>query len=93
MGFYEPGICIDSFAPYPDGFIRVRRYDVEETYDVGTIVPITDDEIMGFARVVRYEGDVLTGYIGLKELHGEDAEDAAEDLELSHEGWCDSVDD
>lgn len=28
------------------------RYDVEETFDVGTIT-ITDDELMGFARVLR----------------------------------------
>lgn len=93
MGFYEPGICVDSFEPDPDGLIRVRRYDVEGTYDVGEIVTITDDELMGFARVVRYEGDVFTGYICLQELHGAEAEQAAKDLELSYEDWCDPLDD
>lgn len=93
MGFYEPGICIHSFEPDADGLIRVRRYDVEETYDLGEILTITDDELMGFARVVRYEGDVFTGCICLEELHGEEAEQAAKDLELSYEDWCDPLDD
>jgi len=92
MGFYEPGICIDSFEPDPDGLIRVRRYDVEEPYDVGEIVTITAHELMGFARVVRYEGDPFTGNICLEELHGEEAEQAAKDLELTYAHWCDPVD-
>ena len=92
MGFYAPGICIDSFEPDRHGFIRVRRYDVEETYDVGEIVTITDDERMGFARVVMYEGDAFTGYICLQELHGAEAEQAAKDLEFSYEDWCDPLD-
>ena len=44
MGFYKPGICIDSFEPEPDRLVRVRRYDVEETYDLGEIVAIDDSE-------------------------------------------------
>lgn len=93
MGFYEPGICIDSFEPDPDGLIRVRRHVVEETYDVGEVIPITDDELMGFARVVRYEGDAFTGWICLQEIRGEEGEQAAKDLELSYEDWCDPLDD
>ena len=93
MGFYEPGICVDSLEPDRDGLIRVRRYDVEETFDVGETITITDDELMGFARVVRYEGDVFTGWVCLQELHGEEAEQAAKDVELSYEDWCDPLDD
>lgn len=93
MTYYEPGICVDSFEPDPDGLIRVRRYDAEETFDVGETITITDDEFMGFARVVRYEGDMFTGYLCLEELHGDDAEQAAKDLELSYEDWCDPLDD
>lgn len=91
MGFYKPGICIDSFEPEPDRLVRVRRYDVEETYDLGEIVALDDSELMRFARVVRYEGDAFTGCICLEELHGEEAEQAAMDLELSYEEWCDPL--
>ena len=92
MGFYEPGFCVDSFEPGADGLIRVRRYDVEEAYDLGEIITITDDELMGFARVVRYEADADFGWICLEELHGEETDQAAKDLELSYEEWCDPLD-
>lgn len=92
MGFYEPGIGVDSFKPDPDGLLRVRRYQVEEAYDVGDIVSIDDDEIMGFARVVRFEGDPATGWICLEQLVGEEADQAAVDLELSYDDWCDPGD-
>lgn len=59
MGFYEPGIDIDSFEPVPDGLLRVCR--VDEAYAIGAKVAI-DDEIMGFARVVKFEGDAASGW-------------------------------
>jgi hypothetical protein len=93
MGYYEPGICVDSFEPDPDGLIRVRRYDVEGTFDVGETITITDDELMGFARVVSYEGDVFTGYICLEELHGEEAEQASAELARPYDHWCDPLHD
>jgi hypothetical protein len=40
---------------------------------------------------VRYEGDAFTGCICLEELHGEEAEQAAMDLELSYEEWCEPL--
>lgn len=75
----------------PDRLVGVRRYDVEETYDLREIVAIDDSELMRFARVVRYEGDAFTGCIYLEELHGEEAEQAAMDLELSYEEWCEPL--
>lgn len=84
---------MERFDDDVDIRIRVRQYDVEETYDVGEIVTITDDELMGFARVVRYEGDVDLDWICLQELHGQAAEWAAKELELSVEDWCDPLDD
>ena len=91
MGFYEPGICVDSFEPDPDGLLRARRHELEEDYAIGEIVPVDDDEIMGFARVVRFEGDPATGWICLEQLVGEEADQAAVDLELSYEDWCDPL--
>ena len=88
MGFYGPDICVDSFEPDPDGLLRVWRYEVEEGYGVGSI---EEDEIMGFARVVRFEGDRATGWICLEQLVGEVADQTAVDLELSYEDWCDPL--
>ena len=58
----------------------------------GRVASIDDDEIMGFARVVRFEGDPATGWICLEQLVGEEADQAAVDLELSYEDWCDPGD-
>ena len=70
MGFYEPGIGAGSFEPDPDGLLRVRRCEVEEAYDIGEVVSIDDDEIMGFARVMRLQGDPARSWICLEQLAG-----------------------
>jgi len=41
---------------------------------------------------VKFEGDPETGWVCLQELLGEEAEQAARDLELSYEDWCDPLD-
>jgi hypothetical protein len=86
MGFYETGVAIDSFEADTDGLIRARRE--------GVFVPveIDCDEVGGFARVVKFEGNAETGWVCLHELVGTEAELAAKDLELSLDDWCAPLD-
>jgi hypothetical protein len=92
MGFYEMGVFVDSFEPGADGLIRARREDVFVPIEIGQVVSVDCDEVGGFARVVKFEGDAETGWVCLQELLGEEAEQAAKDLELSYEDWCDPLD-
>jgi len=93
MGFYEPGIYVDSFDTDADGNIRARREDVYCTVEVGAVVSVDCDELGTFARVVRFEGHPETGFVFLRELIGKEWEQASEDLALSYEDGCDAVDD
>lgn len=89
MACYDIGIFVNSFEPDPGGLIRARRDDVFVSIEIGLVVSVDSDEVGGFARVVRFEGDSETGWVCLKELAGAEADQAAEDLELSYEDWCD----
>lgn len=68
MGYFELDIYVESFEPDSDGFVRVPRSEVEETYAAGDLVTITDDEVLGFARVVSVDGDAASGFITLEVL-------------------------
>ena len=92
MSFYEPGIYVDSFDTDTDGNIRARREDVYCTVEVEQVVSVDCDELATFARVVRFEGCPETGTVLLQELHGEEWEQASEDLALSYEDWCEPPD-
>lgn len=92
MGFYEPGIYVDSFDTDADGFIRARREDVYCPVEVGQAVSVDCDDVATFARVVRFEGYPETGVVLLKELTGKEWEQACEGLALSYEDWCDPLD-
>ena len=46
MGYFELDIYVESFEPDSDGFVRVPRSEVEETYAAGDLVTITDDEVL-----------------------------------------------
>lgn len=91
MGFYETGVFVDSFEADADGLIRARREDVFFPVEIGQVVSVDCDEAGGFARVVKFEGDPRTGWVCVQELLGEEAEQAAKDLELSCEDWCDPL--
>lgn len=41
---------------------------------------------------MKFEGDPETGWVCMKELVGEEAEQAARDLALSYGDWCDQLD-
>lgn len=92
MGFYEMGVFVDSFEADADGLIRARREDVFVPVEIGQVVSIDCDEVGGFARVVKFEGDPEAGWVCLQELLGEEAEQAAKDLELAYGDWCDPLD-
>ena len=92
MGYYELDIYIESFEPDSDGFVRVPRAKVEETYAPGDLVTITDDEVLGFARVVSIDGDAASGFITLEVLAEGVADQAAEFLELVYDEWSDLLD-
>lgn len=92
MGFYEMGVFVDSFEPDADGFIRARREDVFVPIEIGQIVSVDCDDVGGFARVVKFEDDPETRWVCFHELPGEEAEQAAKDLELSYEDWCEPTD-
>lgn len=92
MGFYETGVFVDSFEADSDGLIRARREDVFVPVEIGQVVSVYCDEVGGFARFVKFEGDAETGWVFLHELVGAEAELAAKDLELSYDGWCDLPD-
>lgn len=66
--------------------------EAEGTYAAGGIVTITDDEVLGFARVVSVDGDAATGLVTLEVLVGGAAEQAEEFLELLYDEWCDVLD-
>jgi hypothetical protein len=89
MGFYEPGVYVDSFGTDAAGFIRARREDVYCPVEVGQVFSVDCDELGTFARVVRFEGHPESGFVFLKELSGKEWEQASEDLALSYEEWCD----
>jgi hypothetical protein len=93
MGYYELDIYVESFEPYSDGFVRVPRNEVEETYAAGDLVTITDDEVLGFARVVSVDDDAASGFITLEVLAEGAADQAAEFLELVYDEWSDLLDD
>ncbi len=92
MGFYEMGVFVDSFEADADGLVRARREDVFVPVEIGQVVSVDCDEVGGFARVVKYERDAEAGWVCLRELVGEEAEQAAKDLELPYEDWCDPLD-
>lgn len=92
MGFYETGAFVDSFEADTDGLIRARREKVFIPVEIGQVVSVDCDEVGGFARVVKFEGDAETGWICLRELVGAEAELAAKDLEFSFDDWCDPLD-
>lgn len=93
MGYFGLGICVESFEPGSDGLVRVPRREVEETYSAGDVVTITDDEALGFARVVSIDGDAATGFLTLEVLAEGAADQAAEFLELVYDEWCGLLDD
>lgn len=88
MGFYRPGIYVDSFDTDADGFIRAHRDGVCCPVEIGGIVSVDSDELGTFARVVRIEGS----FVYLRELTVDEREQAAKDLELSFDDWCDPLD-
>lgn len=92
MGFYETGVAIDSFEADTDGLIRARREGVFVPVEIGQVVSVDCDEVGGFARVVKFEGNAETGWVCLHELVGTEAELAAKDLELSLDDWCAPLD-
>lgn len=92
MGFYEPGIYVDSFDTDADGFIRARGEAVYCPVEVGKVVSVDCDELGTFARVVRIEGHPETRTLFLQELRGDEWKQASEDLALSYEDWCDPLD-
>lgn len=89
MGFYELGVAIDTFEPDPDDLVRVRSYDIEHPVEIGQVVSFSDNESIGFARVVEFESDLDPIWVCLKELTGTEGEQAAKELELSYVEWCD----
>ena len=91
MGYFELGIYVDSFEPDSDGFVRVPRREVNETHSAGDLVTITDDEAIGFARIVSIDG-AAAGFITLEVLSAGAADRAAEFLELVYDEWCDQLD-
>lgn len=92
MGFYETGVFVDSFEPGADGLIRARREDVFLPFEIGQVVSVDCDDVGGFARVVKFEGDRETGWVCLQEQAGEEAAQAAKDLQIPVEDWCDPLD-
>lgn len=56
MGFYEPGIYVESFDTDAYGFIPARRDDVYGPVSIGSIVSVDCYELASFARVVKFEG-------------------------------------
>lgn len=97
MGFYEPGLYVDSLDTDTDtdtdadGLIRARREDVYCPVKVGQVVSVDCDEFGTFARVVRFEGHPKTGFVLLEELSGREWKRASENLALSCENWCDPI--
>lgn len=92
MGYYELDIYVDSFEPDSDGFVRVARNEVEETYAAGDLVTTTDDEVLRFARVVSVDPVAASGFITLEVLAEGAADQAGEFLELVYDEWNDLLD-
>lgn len=93
MGYCELDIYVECFGPDSDGFVRVPRREVAESYAAGDLITVTDGEVLGFARVVSIEGDAETGWSVLEVLAGTAADQAAELLEVTYDEWCDAVED
>lgn len=61
-GVLRDGSLIDSFEADTEGLIRARREDVFVPVEIGQVVSVDCDEVGGFARVVKFEGDAETGW-------------------------------
>ena len=88
MGTYEPDVHVDSFEPDSDGLFRVRRDEVEQAYTPGEPAFVSDGELMGFARIMSVDGEVIV----LDVLATTPVDAADELMELLADEWSDLLD-